>query len=68
MVRINQPANATIGLYNLNGRLVRTFADNKQLAAGTYQYPVNASGLEPGIYICRMNINGQSFTRKVLVQ
>ena len=68
IVQVKESSVVTVGLYNFKGILVSTLAEGKRLEAGTYQYPLNASRLEPGIYYCKINVNGQLFTRKLMVQ
>ncbi len=61
---IPQSGMVDLAVYNLIGEkvitLVNDFREN-----GTYNVNVNADHLSSGTYIYRLNVNGQSFTRKM---
>jgi predicted GH43/DUF377 family glycosyl hydrolase len=59
-----------LSIYNLLGQKVATLVDKKQ-AAGKYQARWDATGFASGIYICRLEANGQRekalLTKKLLL-
>lgn len=59
------PAQVTAELYDLTGRLVYTLIDNEQLAAGAHTRSVSLGATGNGIYLLKMNVGGETVTKKV---
>lgn len=57
--------NATITIYDLNGRVVKSW--NDRAASGTNRSPFNASTLRSGSYFATLEVNGQSEASKFIV-
>ncbi len=55
----------TVQLYNLEGRLLRTLLDARQVAAGNHTMSFDLSGLTEGQYLLRMTAKG--FEKSVMV-
>ncbi|MDP8238278.1 MAG: right-handed parallel beta-helix repeat-containing protein, partial [Candidatus Hatepunaea meridiana] len=58
--------NVSISVYDLKGQLVETLINDKQ-SAGTYTINWNSRGLSSGLYIVRLNAEGFSMIRKVVL-
>ncbi len=61
---LSAPAEVSLGVYNLNGQLVRTLVQTAQ-GAGAYQATWNGTDLtgqsvSSGIYICRLDVKGSA--------
>jgi hypothetical protein len=55
---------ATLQLYDINGQKVRTLL-NGHYQAGRYAHVIEASDLASGIYILRLEANGQTHSRRL---
>jgi len=64
--RLPKDGDVRIELYDLAGHRVRTLADG-HWAAGTHQVVLSGRKLAPGVYLSRMTVAGQSFTRRILL-
>jgi spore coat protein A len=56
-----------IKVYSADGREVTTVFEGEK-AAGSYTIPFNASHLVSGTYICRLFVNDEILTRKLILQ
>jgi hypothetical protein len=56
-----------LGLYDVSGRLVRTVADREALPV-TDNVDVDLSDLPAGVYFARLDANGASVSKKVVVE
>lgn len=61
-----QAAKVHLAVYNTAGRLITGLVDHHQ-NAGRYTVTWNAENLPSGIYLCRLDADGQSFTRKLML-
>ena len=46
---------------------VKTLLDGLNQTSGRYKIPVDVSEFADGLYLCLLNVNGQSFTQKLVV-
>ena len=60
--------NVSIGLFDVIGKEVVSIAALVELAAGTYTLPLTKNTLKAGIYFVKLNVEGYSVTKKVIVQ
>ncbi|MFZ4592154.1 MAG: T9SS type A sorting domain-containing protein, partial [Ignavibacteria bacterium] len=63
---MSKSGNAELTVFDITGKAVKTLL-NKQLSAGTYTVDFNASELPSGAYFYRLEANGFSETRKMLL-
>ena len=56
----------TLTVYNMLGQRVATII-NKQLSAGSHSVTFNANSLSSGLYIYKLDANGRTFTRKMML-
>jgi hypothetical protein len=64
---VSQNAHVRITVYDLNGRVVKV-AEDVQRKAGNYTFVLDASMMNSGIYYYKMEANGYTATRKMVVQ
>ena len=68
---LSAPAEATLQVYDVSGRLVATPLADKQLPAGGHRVEFDSGRLGSGVYLCRLsaqNAHGQTVvTRKMLI-
>lgn len=64
---LNQSAEVQIDLFDLNGQLVKPLVNAEQ-AAGVYDLHLVTQDLPAGMYVYRLQINGQLFQQKLVVQ
>lgn len=66
-IEFNLPNQGEVDLtvYNSLGQQVATLVKGDILAAGSYSYSFDASGLASGIYYYRLNVNGVLLTRSM---
>lgn len=55
-----------ISLYNVLGKEVKNMVSG-QKQAGIYEFIINAENLNSGVYYCKMEVNGFTETRKLLL-
>ncbi len=58
-------SNVTLRVFNPGGQLVRTLAQGP-MPRGVHSVLFDASRLASGLYLCRLESNGQAVTRKLL--
>lgn len=65
---LEAPAPATLTLYNLHGRPVRTLLkpSARPLRAGPHAVKLEASDLPPGPYVYRLRLGGETFARETM--
>lgn len=70
-LNLENDANLVIDIYDINGKLIQNLFQGKH-DSGTFNYTwengVNNSRLVSGIYLLKININGNSYTEKLLVK
>ncbi len=69
---LNQPADITVKIYNIQGELVRSFLNRKLISAGLHDVTWdgkngNGTSVSSGVYFCQLNISGASKVKKMLV-
>jgi alkaline phosphatase D len=63
---LSQAAQVRIGLFDINGKLVRTLV-NQRMQPGIFSLQLNAGDLAQGTYIYKIQINEQIYTAKVVL-
>ncbi len=63
---LDEPGHATLNLYDPQGRLVRTLADD-HLSAGNHEVTLRPSGLEAGYYYYKLTFGNNSETKKLII-
>ncbi len=61
------PARVNLTVFDLQGRRVRSPIANEPRPAGVQYAGIPVRGLPPGCYLCRLDIGGLVFTRKLVV-
>ena len=66
--QIAKPGNVSLKVYDMLGRVVETLVDEVK-PAGSYEakFPINNLQLSSGVYLYRLNVNGHSFTKKLIL-
>jgi hypothetical protein len=64
---LKQNANVTVELTNLVGQQVLSLSKGN-MSAGTQQFSLNASSLSSGAYFLTVKVDGQKFTKKMIVE
>ena len=67
----SQPTTATLKIFDMQGRLIRTISENETIFAGTEKTwdLQNQFGnrVNPGIYFCKYSLGDESGTQKIIV-
>jgi hypothetical protein len=63
---IVQPGHVVLKVYDVNGMEVRTLLDENQ-SPGIHRMTFNSEGLEAGVYFIRIQANGRSEVRKIMI-
>lgn len=61
-----QAAQVCLSVFDLQGRRVARLLEEAFREAGRYDIPLQARGLKPGVYLCRLDAGGRSATRKMV--
>ena len=64
---MNQDEHVTINLFNISGKQVAVLA-NGYYKKGDYKINLSSSGLCDGFYICVINTNSSTFSKKIIIQ
>jgi hypothetical protein len=69
LISFNLPVEMKISMkvYDLSGKLVATLVDNQQMSVGLHEVTFNGSGLASGIYFYRLEGDGFSDTKRMLL-
>lgn len=59
------PGNVQLEIYDCLGKRIFLLSDKKQ-QPGTYQHTWDASGVQPGIYFCKLKFDGFEQSRKLI--
>lgn len=65
---IHDKYNVGIGVYDIIGKEIIALSNSTQLSAGSYSLPLNKSTLKQGIYFVKLNVEGYSVMKKVVVE
>jgi hypothetical protein len=63
---IVQPGHVVLKVYDVNGMEVRTLLDENQ-SPGIHRMTFNSEGLQAGVYFIRIQANGRSEVRKIMI-
>jgi hypothetical protein len=63
---LEKPAQVSMMVYDLQGRVVASLL-NAYVPAGQHSMAWNGSGLENGVYFCRMRSGNQLQIRKMMI-
>ena len=66
-VRLQDNAGVSVNLVNIIGQSVQMF-NYGLMNAGDHQIRLDVSGIPAGLYYCNVMVNGQSATRKIVIQ
>ncbi|MGI4741546.1 MAG: T9SS type A sorting domain-containing protein [Janthinobacterium lividum] len=65
---LKQSAVVSLAVYDAVGRRAAAVFENQARAAGEYSADFSTAGLAPGLYTCRLVVNGQALSRQLSVQ
>jgi hypothetical protein len=66
-LQLKQDAKVSVKIYNAQGKLMRTLAD-QEFKQGSFDLKLNKTGLQRGIYLCKIVINNKVQTCKLVVK
>jgi flagellar hook assembly protein FlgD len=66
-VKIEKASKVSVEVYNVMGQKVMSM-DKGVTNAGTHQYSIDGSQLTSGVYFYTVNVNGSSYTHKMIVE
>ncbi len=64
---INGKCEVSLDIFNTNGKKVETVINSIQ-DKGKYLTQLNTSKYKSGVYFCRLSLNSQSFSKKIIVE
>jgi hypothetical protein len=64
---VGRPARVTLAVFDVQGRRRATLLNGSPMAAGEHVVPLETSGWSPGCYLARLEVDGQTIARKVVV-
>ena len=65
---LKKAATVSLAVYDNLGRRVSDLLRNEQRAAGQYSAELNATKLAPGLYTCRLTVDGVALSRSLSVE
>jgi hypothetical protein len=66
-VFLESSSRVSIEISNVTGQQLLTI-DEGMVQAGTHEFSLNCGQLNPGIYFCSLTINGNSYTKKMIIE
>jgi len=63
---LENKANVSLSIYDLNGQLVRQVTTDEEFIPGFYSININTTQLEPGMYFYQLRSNGAIVTSKMI--
>ena len=68
--KLHELSTVSVKLFDQQGREVHTIIENEQRDYGKYVIPINVDNLDlnSGTYYCKLTVNGQSKTLKMIVK
>ncbi|MDD4713651.1 MAG: T9SS type A sorting domain-containing protein, partial [Bacteroidales bacterium] len=63
---VPQGGKVMIEIYNLTGQLIQRLVDEDQSSMGKHSVTWNADNLADGLYLCKIDINGNKQVYKIL--
>ena len=66
--QLQSPAVVSLAVYDITGRRVAQVLDGQPQSAGSHLAELNAAGLAPGLYTCRLVVNGTALSRQLSVE
>ncbi len=65
--KLSRNANVTLEVFDVAGRKVSTLMQDRPLTAGIHEVPFEPRELASGLYLCRLNVDGEVQTRKMVL-
>jgi hypothetical protein len=65
---IHDKYNVAIGIYDIIGKEIVPVSNATELNAGSYSLPLSKNFLNKGVYFVKLEVNGYSVTKKIVVQ
>ncbi|RCK72858.1 MAG: 5'-Nucleotidase domain protein [Ignavibacteriae bacterium] len=65
--QLPKTTSVTLKVYNLLGKEVQTLINNRIYSAGTHSIVFNGRNLPSGVYVYRLEADGKSFTKKMIL-
>ncbi len=66
-IYIPRDAKIHLGIYDINGKLVKELVNDKVLKSGVYKYKFNAKGLSSGVYFIKFAGNGFNIIKRMVL-
>ncbi len=63
---LNQLTNTTLEIYNTKGDLI-SIPLREKLSSGDYNYNIDLTGLDSGLYFCKLKTNSKQITKKLFI-
>lgn len=64
--RLRKETIVTLEVFDIGGRIIRSFEVSEPMKAGAYSYTFDASKLRSGVYLCRLNCEGKITMKKMV--
>jgi hypothetical protein len=64
-LQLDKQYNVALQIISLSGNVIQTI-NKGNLSQGTYSIPINLSNAASGMYIVRLMVNGQNFSKKII--
>lgn len=64
-LQLDKSSEVSIQIVSMNGNIIQTI-NKGNLSAGTYSIPINLSGKSAGLYVVRLMVDGQPFSKKIV--
>ncbi len=64
---LKESTNMSLGLYDMNGKLIETFINNQSKPQGTYNLFINMAKYAAGVYYLSLNTTSEKFSKKLII-
>ncbi|MEO7209322.1 MAG: T9SS type A sorting domain-containing protein, partial [Chitinophagaceae bacterium] len=64
-LQLDKSSEVSIQIVSMNGNIIQTI-NKGNLSAGTFSIPINLSGKSAGLYVVRLMVDGQPYSKKIV--
>ncbi|MFZ1799483.1 MAG: T9SS type A sorting domain-containing protein [Chitinophagaceae bacterium] len=64
-VQLDKSANVTVQIISMNGNIIQTI-EKGNMNAGTYSIPLNLKNTSSGMYVVKLVVDNQSYSKKII--
>nr|MBC8320593.1 T9SS type A sorting domain-containing protein [Bacteroidota bacterium] len=64
---LNEVSKINLGIFDLMGRKITDLSSQEKLSTGSHYFNWNTTGIDPGVYLYKLDLGNNSITEKIIV-